>query len=55
MRHLFQSGEHLGPQIASLHNLGFYLELMKEARTRIVDGSFATWKAQLLPALKQRM
>ena len=55
VRHLFQSGEHLGPQIASLHNLGFYLQLMKEARTRILDGSFTTWKAQLLPKLKQRM
>ncbi len=55
VRHLFQSGELLGPQIASLHNIGFYLDLMAEARTRILDGSFTTWKAQLLPALKQRM
>ena len=55
VRHLFQSGELLGPQIASLHNLGFYLDLMREARTRILDGSFMQWKAQLLPVLKQRM
>ncbi|MEO8069381.1 MAG: tRNA guanosine(34) transglycosylase Tgt [Flavobacteriales bacterium] len=55
VRHLFQSGELLGPQITSLHNLAFYLDLMNEARTRILDGSFTTWKAQLLPALKQRM
>ncbi|MBK6774827.1 MAG: tRNA guanosine(34) transglycosylase Tgt [Flavobacteriales bacterium] len=55
VRHLFQSGELLGPQIASLHNIGFYLDLMTEARIRILDGSFTTWKAQLLPALKQRM
>ncbi|MBK7553157.1 MAG: tRNA guanosine(34) transglycosylase Tgt [Flavobacteriales bacterium] len=55
VRHLFQSGELLGPQIASLHNIGFYLDLMTEARARILDGSFTTWKAQLLPALKQRM
>jgi queuine tRNA-ribosyltransferase len=55
VRHLFQSGELLGPQIASLHNIGFYLDLMTEARTRLLDGSFTTWKAQLLPALKNRM
>ena len=55
VRHLFASGEILGPQIASVHNLGFYLELMKEARTRIIDGSFTAWKNALLPKLKQRL
>ncbi|MBP6392447.1 MAG: tRNA guanosine(34) transglycosylase Tgt [Flavobacteriales bacterium] len=55
VRHLFQSNEMLGQQIASLHNLGFYLALMKEARERIIDGSFTTWKAGLLPKLKQRI
>lgn len=54
-RHLFQSGEMLGQQIASLHNLGFYLALMKEARERILDGSFTAWKNALLPKLKVRI
>jgi queuine tRNA-ribosyltransferase len=55
VRHLFASNEILGLQIASLHNLGFYLALMKEARERIVDGSFVSWKAGLLPRLKVRI
>ena len=54
VRHLFQSGEMLGQQIASLHNLGFYLGLMREARQRILDGSFTAWKNELLPRLKAR-
>ncbi|MBK6341882.1 MAG: tRNA guanosine(34) transglycosylase Tgt [Flavobacteriales bacterium] len=54
VRHLFQSGEMLGQQIASLHNLGFYISLMREARERIIDGSFTTWKNELLPRLKTR-
>ena len=54
VRHLFQSGEMLGQQIASLHNLGFYLGLMREARQRILDGSFTAWKNELLPKLKAR-
>ncbi|MFN3875474.1 MAG: tRNA guanosine(34) transglycosylase Tgt [Flavobacteriales bacterium] len=54
VRHLFQSGEMLGQQIASLHNLGFYLALMREARERIMDGSFTAWKNALLPKLKER-
>ena len=55
VRHLFQSGEFLGQQIASLHNLGFYLALMKEARTKIMDGTFSSWKAAMLPKLKTRL
>ncbi|MCW5900552.1 MAG: tRNA guanosine(34) transglycosylase Tgt [Flavobacteriales bacterium] len=55
VRHLFQSGEMLGQQVASLHNLGFYLALMREARKRIVDGSFTAWKNAMLPKLKQRI
>ena len=54
VRHLFQSNEMLGQQIASLHNLGFYLALMREARERIQDGSFTVWKNGALPKLKQR-
>jgi queuine tRNA-ribosyltransferase len=55
LRHLFQSGEILAQQIASLHNLGFYLALVREARERIVDGSFTSWKNALLPKLKTRL
>ena len=55
VRHLFASNEILGQQIASLHNLGFYIALMREARQRILDGSFTPWKNALLPALKQRL
>ena len=55
VRHLFQSNEMLGQQIASLHNLGFYLALMKHARTHILDGSFTAWKNALLPKLKVRL
>ncbi len=55
VRHLFQSGEMLGQQIASLHNLGFYIGLMREARERILNGSFSSWKNGLLPKLKTRL
>jgi queuine tRNA-ribosyltransferase len=55
VRHLFQSNEMLGQQIASLHNLGFYLALMRTARERILDGGFANWKNALLPKLKVRL
>jgi queuine tRNA-ribosyltransferase len=55
VRHLFVANEILGQQIASLHNLGFYISLMTEARERILDGSFSGWKARLLPILKTRI
>ncbi|MCB0791347.1 MAG: tRNA guanosine(34) transglycosylase Tgt [Flavobacteriales bacterium] len=55
VRHLFASNEMLGQQIASLHNLGLYLALMREARDRITDGTFTTWKNTLVPRLKQRI
>ena len=55
VRHLFQSNEMLGQQIASLHNLGFYLGLMNEARTNILGGTFTDWKNALLPKLKTRL
>ena len=44
LRHLFVCGEMLGAQIASIHNLGFYLWLVRTARARIADGTFAEWK-----------
>jgi queuine tRNA-ribosyltransferase len=48
IRHLFVAGEFLAFELASVHTLTFYQDLMKEARKRIVDGSFEPWKAELL-------
>jgi queuine tRNA-ribosyltransferase len=47
--------EILAAQIASVHNLGFYLRLVKEARTRILDGSFIEWKNKMVIQLAQRL
>lgn len=54
LRHLFKSKEILGLTIASIHNLAFYLWLMKEARKKITEGSFSSWKGALVEQLKQR-
>ena len=55
LRHLFVSQEILGLQLASIHNLSFYLWLMGEARCNIVANTFVSWKQQMLPILKQRL
>jgi len=55
LRHLFIAGEMLGPMIASQHNLAFYLWLVDEARRRITEGTFATWKSQMVVKLAQRI
>jgi len=55
LRHLVHCEEILAAQIASIHNLGFYLSLVKEARTRIVDGSFMEWKNKMVVQLAQRL
>jgi queuine tRNA-ribosyltransferase len=55
LRHLIRSKEILGAQIASLHNLHFYLWLMKEARTRIIDGTFYDWKNKMVKQLDQKL
>ncbi len=55
LRHLIQSQEVLGGMIASLHNLGFYLRLVEEARKQIMLGSFAKWKDQMVRQLAQRL
>ncbi len=44
LRHLFNSGELLALQLASIHNLHFYISMMSEARKRILEGSFKEWK-----------
>lgn len=51
LRHLVISGEALGAMISTLQNLSFYLQLMRDARTHILDGTFTTWKASHLPTL----
>lgn len=55
LRHLFVSRELLGPQIASIHNLAFYLWLLGEARRRIIDGTFAQWKREMVVKVSQRI
>ncbi|MCK9255563.1 MAG: tRNA guanosine(34) transglycosylase Tgt [Bacteroidales bacterium] len=55
LRHLIVSGEILGAQIASVHNLGFYVELMKLAREKIIEGNFATWKNEMIERLNNRL
>jgi len=55
LRHLFQSQEILGGMIASLHNLGFYLWLVKESRKKILDGIFPVWKNQMVKILDRRL
>lgn len=55
LAHLFVTGEMLGAQLASLHNLHFYLWLVGEARKRIIDGSFSQWKAGMISKLQQRL
>jgi queuine tRNA-ribosyltransferase len=55
LRHLIRSKENLAIQIASIHNLSFYLWLVKEARKHILDGTFASWKEQMVPKLSNRL
>jgi len=47
LRHLMKSQEILGLPIASVHNLAFYLWLVKEARKHIAEGNFAGWKKEM--------
>ncbi len=55
LRHLFVVEEYLAAQIASLHNLSFYLWLVKEARTKIKEGTFTAWKNEMVPKLSNRL
>lgn len=55
LRHLFTVNEMLGKQIATLHNLGFYLWLVREARKRILAGDFMTWKKVMVQKLAVRL
>jgi len=55
LRHLTISKEILAAQIASIHNLGFYLWLVGEARKHILEGTFKTWKDKMVKQLSQRL
>jgi queuine tRNA-ribosyltransferase len=55
LRHLFISGESLGPMIASLHNLRFYLWLVDESRKHILAGDFADWKSIMVKKVTNRL
>ncbi len=55
LRHLIRSQEILGAQIASLHNLHFYLWLVDQAREKIIDGTFYDWKNKMVKILGQRL
>jgi len=55
LRHLITSKEILGAQIATLHNLHFYLWLVKEAREKIISGEFYDWKNKMVKVLAQRL
>ncbi len=55
LRHLNMADEMLASQIASIHNLAFYLSLMKEARERIIEGNFKEWKDKMVKQLTQRL
>ena len=55
LRHLFTAEEFLGKQIASIHNLGFYLWLVREAREHILAGDFAVWKDMMVRKMSNRL
>jgi queuine tRNA-ribosyltransferase len=55
LRHLIISGEMLGAQIASLHNLAFYIWLVRRAFEEIKNGTFTEWKEKMVPALGSRL
>lgn len=55
LRHLFVSKELLGKQIASIHNLGFYLWLVREARKHILEGDFTDWKNKMVNQMNNRL
>lgn len=55
LRHLITANERLASQIASIHNLAFYLWLVKEARKHILSGDFKQWKNEIMPMITQRI
>jgi len=55
LRHLFVSDEYLGKQIATIHNLGFYMWLVREARRQIIAGTFYAWKEKMVKQMATRL
>ena len=55
LRHLFMAKEMLAPMIATVHNLGFYMWLVRESRMHIMNGTFGTWKTAMVRQLMQRL
>ena len=55
LRHLFAANEYLGKQIATIHNLGFYLWLVREARKHILAGDFTQWKKVMVNQMDKRL
>lgn len=55
VHHLFKANELLALEIASIHNLAFYLWLVQEARRHILDGTFSTWKTQMIKKVTNRL
>ena len=55
LRHLLRADEILALQICSIHNLSFYLWLVREARKHIIEGDFVEWKRGILPKITRRL
>ncbi|PJJ07019.1 tRNA-guanine transglycosylase [Flavobacterium sp. 1] len=55
LRHLFAANEYLGKQIATIHNLGFYMWLVREARKQILASNFKPWKEMMVKNMSQRL
>ncbi|GAP72880.1 tRNA-guanine transglycosylase [Candidatus Symbiothrix dinenymphae] len=55
LHHLFKVNEILGLQLASIHNLAFYLWLVKEARKHIISGDFSMWKSSIIANVTHRL
>ncbi|MBJ25471.1 MAG: tRNA guanosine(34) transglycosylase Tgt [Flavobacteriaceae bacterium] len=55
LRHLFTVNEILGKQIATLHNLSFYMWLMRESRKHILEGNFNSWKNKMIKKMNQKI
>jgi queuine tRNA-ribosyltransferase len=54
LRHLFNAGEILAMELASIHNLRFYLDLVREARKNIIEGSFTQWKIKTVNKISSK-
>jgi len=55
LRHLYVADEMLGGMIGSIHNLHFYLDLVKTARNKITEGTFSTWKTKILSQISKKL